>query len=38
MNKFVKAIISKVNKAIITSLKVDEEEIKDIEIKIEESD
>jgi len=34
MNKFVKTIIAKVNKAIITSLKIDEEEIKSIEVKI----
>ncbi len=34
MNNFVKRIITSVNKAIVTSLKIEEEEIKSIEIKI----
>ena len=34
MNNFVKKIITSVNKAIITSLKIEEKEIKTVEIKI----
>ncbi|MCK4395777.1 hypothetical protein KAW96_04180 [candidate division WOR-3 bacterium] len=34
MNNFVKRIITSVNKAIVTSLKIEEKEIKSIEIKI----
>jgi len=34
MNNFVKKVITSVNKAIVTSLKIEEEEIKSIEIKI----
>ncbi len=34
MNNFVKKIIIGVNKAIVTSLKIEEKEIKSIEIKI----
>jgi len=34
MNNFVKKIIIGVNKAIVTSLKIEEKEIKTVEIKI----
>ena len=34
MNNFVKKIITGVNKAIVTSLKIEEKEIKTVEIKI----
>ncbi len=34
MNNFVKRIITSVNKAIVTSLKIEEKEIKTVEIKI----
>ena len=34
MNNFVRKIITNVNKAIVTSLKMEEKEIKTIEIKI----
>jgi len=34
MNNFVKKVITSVNKAIVTSLKIEEKEIKTVEIKI----
>ena len=34
MNNFVRKVITSVNKAIVTSLKIEEKEIKTVEIKI----